>query len=182
VTPEISSRKDDCSCLTGHNSRNASNSRNESNNRTANRVGTEAKVGMLAKVGKATARKEASYSWKSLTAEMTAAAGIIGTSWMSTAVGPPELDRRKVGIITSREDNNIRRGHQQQQQELTTITLGTTAETTGISQTSTVEGRPATAEMPDSRAASNSTIASAGAPTSQYRVAAINPEFFSSFF
>jgi hypothetical protein len=94
---------------------------------------------------------------------MKAAAGIIGTSWMSTAVGPPESDSRKVGIITSREDNNIRQGHQQQQQELTTITLGTTAETTGISQTSTVEGRPATAEMPDSRAASNSTSISRGA-------------------
>jgi hypothetical protein len=96
---------------------------------------------------------------------MTAAAGIIGTSWMSTAVGPPESDSRKVGImtITSREDNNIRQGHQQQQQELTTITLGTTAETTGISQTSTVEGRPATAEIPDSRAASNSTSISRGA-------------------
>jgi hypothetical protein len=52
VTPEISSRKDDSNCLTGHNGRNASNSRNESNNRTANRVGTEAKVGMLAKVVK----------------------------------------------------------------------------------------------------------------------------------
>jgi hypothetical protein len=96
------------------------------------------------KSSEATARKEVRYSWKSLTAEMTAAEGIIGTSWMSTAVGPPESDSRKVGIITSIEDNNIRQGHQQQQQELTTITLGTTAETTGISQTSTVEGRPAT--------------------------------------
>jgi hypothetical protein len=35
-----------------------------------------------------------------LTAEITAAAGTIGTSWMSTIVGPPDLDSRKVGNST----------------------------------------------------------------------------------
>jgi hypothetical protein len=39
--------------------------------------------------------------------------------------------------------------NQQQQQELTTRTLAREAQTTGTSQMSTVEGRPATAEMPE---------------------------------
>jgi hypothetical protein len=64
---------------------------------------------------------------------MTAAAGTIATSWMSTAAGMPESDSRKVSNIG--EGSNIQQAHQQQQQELTTRTVATAAETIGISQT-----------------------------------------------
>jgi hypothetical protein len=46
-----------------------------------------------------------------ITSEMTAAAGTIGTSWMST--GPPESDIMK---FNSREDSSIHQGEQQHQQ------------------------------------------------------------------
>jgi hypothetical protein len=88
---------------------------------------------------------------------------------ISISVGPPESDSRKVGIITSREDNNIRQGHQQQQQELTTITLGTTAETTGITdfnnrrETRNMQEKCQIVELPAT------VLASAGAPTSDRR-------------
>ncbi len=59
---------------------------------------------------------------------MTAVAGTIGTSWMSTAGS----DRKVSKII---EDRNTQQGHQQQQQELAT--------------TSSAEGRPATKGMPE---------------------------------
>jgi hypothetical protein len=65
---------------------------------------------------------------------------------MPTAAGAPESDRRRG--TNSREDNIIQQGHQEQQQELTTRTLATAAETIATSQTSTAEGRPAIAEMP----------------------------------
>ncbi len=53
-----------------------------------------------------------------LTAEITAAAGTIGTSWMSTIVGPQDLDSRKVGnsavektAILSRDTATALGGH-----------------------------------------------------------------------
>jgi hypothetical protein len=49
---------------------------------------------------------------------MTAAAGIVGTSWMLMAAGNPESYSRKVS--NGREASNIQQGCQQQQQELTT--------------------------------------------------------------
>jgi hypothetical protein len=64
---------------------------------------------------------------------MTAAAGKIATSWMSTAAGLPKSDSRKVSNIG--EDNNFQQGHQQQQQDITIRTLATAAETIGTSQT-----------------------------------------------
>jgi hypothetical protein len=94
-----------------------------------------------------------------LKSELTAP-GTIGTSWMSTAAGPPELDIRTVSNIG--EDSDIQQGYQQQQQQLTTRTLATAAETIGTSQTSTAEGRPAVAEMPEI------VLTSAGTPTAQY--------------
>ncbi len=48
-----------------------------------------AKAGMLAKVVKAACR-EANYSRDTVKTKMTAAARTIRTSWMSSAVGPPE--------------------------------------------------------------------------------------------
>jgi hypothetical protein len=96
VTPATSNSKDDSNSVTDNNGRNASYSRNASNNRTANTVETEAKkkVGMLAKVVKQ------QHAGTLLTSEMTAAAETIGTSWMSTAAGPPESDSRKVSNST----------------------------------------------------------------------------------
>jgi hypothetical protein len=52
---------------------------------------------MLEKVVKpALTCREANYSRDTVKPEMTAAAGTIETSWMSTAAGPPESDSRKV--------------------------------------------------------------------------------------
>jgi hypothetical protein len=48
-----------------------------------------------------------------------------------------------------RETSNIQKGDQKQQQELTTRSLATAAETIGITQTTTTKGRPATAGMPE---------------------------------
>ncbi len=87
----------------------------------------------------------------------------IGTSWMSTAAGPPELDIGTVSNIG--EDSDIQQGHQQQQQQLTTRTLATAAETTGTSQTSTAEGRLAIAEMPEIVEMPTTVLTSAGTPT-----------------
>ncbi len=42
---------------------------------------------------------------------MTAAAGTIGTSWMSTASELTQSDSRKVRKENSGEDNNIQLGH-----------------------------------------------------------------------
>jgi hypothetical protein len=47
----------------------------------------------------ATACREANYSWDIVKSEMTAAAGTIGTAWMSSAVGPPELTVEKSATI-----------------------------------------------------------------------------------
>jgi hypothetical protein len=63
---------------------------NESNNRT----GTPAIVGMLSKVVNQQHAGRPTTARTMLTSEMTAAAGTIGTSWLSTAAGPP--DSRKV--------------------------------------------------------------------------------------
>ncbi len=52
---------------------------------------------MFAKVVKQQHGGRPSTAETALTAEMTVAAGTIGTSWMSTAVGLPESDSRKVG-------------------------------------------------------------------------------------
>ncbi len=65
---------------------------------------------------------------------------------MSTAVRPPESDSGKASNI---REASIIQGRQQQQQESTTRTLSTAAEIIGTSQTSTAEGRPATARMPE---------------------------------
>ncbi len=54
---------------------------------------------------------------------MTAAAGTVGTSWMSTAARLPESDNRKV--CNRRDAGNIQQGRQQQDLELTTRTLAT---------------------------------------------------------
>jgi hypothetical protein len=72
--------------VTAHNSRNESNIRNEINNRTAIIVGTPATAGMHAEVVKRPTTAETP-----IISEMTAASGTIlwGTSWMSTAAGPP---------------------------------------------------------------------------------------------
>ncbi len=95
--------------MTAHNSGKTRNSRNESSNRTANTVWTPAKARMLAKV--VNLQKHAGRPTTAgtlLKSEMTAAAGTIGTSWMSSAVGPPD-DSRKVS--NSRGDSNIQQGH-----------------------------------------------------------------------
>ncbi len=84
---------------------------------------------MLLVVNPATECREASSSRDPLTSEMTTAAGTLGTSWMSTAVRPPESDSKKAS--NNREDSNIQQGHQQQQQESTARTLATSAETIG---------------------------------------------------
>jgi hypothetical protein len=107
--------------MTVHNSRNESNRRNESNNRTPKTVGTQAKAVMLAKVVKQ--QHEANLSR-----------------------APVKISRKFSNI---REDIIIQQGHLQQQQEFTTRTSATASETIGTSQTSTAEGRPATAEMPE---------------------------------
>jgi hypothetical protein len=107
------------------NSNDSSNSRDERNSRNAttpgthnnnsnNTVVTPAIEGMLAKVMKpALTCREANYSRDTFKPEMTAAAGTIETSWMSTAAGPPESDRRKVS--NNSEASNIQQGCQQQQ-------------------------------------------------------------------
>ncbi len=71
VVPSTSNNKDDSNIMTAYNSRNASHSRNKSN-RAANTVWMPEEVGMLLK------------------SDMTAAAGTTASSWMSSAVGPPE--------------------------------------------------------------------------------------------
>jgi hypothetical protein len=115
LTPAICNRKDDGNIRTTHNSRNASNIRNESNNRFTNKIWMLAKAGMLAKVVKLeTACREAK---KLLKSEMTAAAGTIGTSWMSTAEGPPEQRVRKSTTVEktatfSRDTSNSSRSSQ----------------------------------------------------------------------
>ncbi len=83
---------------------------------------------------------------------MTAVAGTIGTSWMSTAAGSPESDRKVRNIIA---DRNIQQGHQQQQQELATTT------------SATAEGRSATKGMPEIVEMPTTVLASAGTPTAQ---------------
>ena len=65
--PATSNSMDDSNIMTAQ--QDASNSRDESNNRTANTVWMPEKAGMLLK------------------SEMTAAAGTIASSWMSSAVG-----------------------------------------------------------------------------------------------
>jgi hypothetical protein len=76
----------------------------------------------------------------------------------------------KVGNSTySRKYSNIQQGHQQQQQELTIRTFETAAETIGTSQTSTAEGSPSTAEMPEIVELPATVLASVGMPTAQYR-------------
>ncbi len=74
---------------------------------------------MLAKVVKHQRGERPATAGTVLTAEMTVAAGTIGTSWMSTAVGPPESDSRKVGnstaektAIFSRDTSNSSRSSQ----------------------------------------------------------------------
>ncbi len=86
--------------MTAHNNRNESNSRNEINNRTANTVGMEAKVGLLAKVVKQQRGGRPATAGTVLTAEMTTAAGKIGTSWITTAVGLPESDSRNIILFS----------------------------------------------------------------------------------
>jgi hypothetical protein len=44
---------------------------------------------------------------------MTTVAGTIGTSWMSTAAGPPESDSIESQQQYGREDSIIEQGHQQ---------------------------------------------------------------------
>jgi hypothetical protein len=92
VAPSISNCKNDSNSMTTQNSRNASISRNESNDRKANAVGKPAKAGMIAKVVKTTRAGRPTTAGTLLTSEMTAAAGILGTSWMSTAAEAPESD------------------------------------------------------------------------------------------
>jgi hypothetical protein len=56
---------------------------------------------MLSKVGKpATACREANYNRDTIDIRSEAAAGKIGTSWMSTAAGPPELGSRTPTIMS----------------------------------------------------------------------------------
>jgi hypothetical protein len=54
--------------------------------------------------------REANYTGILLTSEMTAAAGTIGTSLMSTAAGPPELDNRNITDVNSRMEIRNGRG------------------------------------------------------------------------
>jgi hypothetical protein len=93
VTPATSNSKDDSNGVTALNSSNSSNSRNESNNRTAKTLGTEAKSGD-AKSSEATACKEDNYSRDTVNIRNDSSRDK-GTSWMSTAAGPPKSDRRK---------------------------------------------------------------------------------------
>jgi hypothetical protein len=72
VAPATSNCKDDSKNMTAHNIRNASNSMNERDNRAANTVWMETRAGMLVK------------------SEKKAAAGTTASSWMSSAVGPPD--------------------------------------------------------------------------------------------
>jgi hypothetical protein len=89
VASATSNSKDDSNIMTAHNSKNASNSRKRSYNRTTNTVWMPAKAGMLLK------------------SEMTAAAGKIALSWMSSLIS------NRTARIDSREDSNIQQGHQQ---------------------------------------------------------------------
>jgi hypothetical protein len=73
---------------------------------------------MLAKVVKQKRGERPATAGTVLTAEMTVVAAI-GTSWMSTPVGPPESDSRKVGnstvektAIFSRDTSNGSRSSQ----------------------------------------------------------------------
>jgi hypothetical protein len=74
---------------------------------------------MLLVVNPATVCREANSSRDQLTSEMTTEAGTIGTSWMSTAVRPPESDGVKASNI---REASIIQERQQQQQESTTRT------------------------------------------------------------
>jgi hypothetical protein len=56
------------------------------------------------------------------------------------------------------------------QQQLTTRILATAAETIGTTQTSTAEGRPATAEMQEIIEMSTTILTSAGTPTAKYEL------------
>jgi hypothetical protein len=103
VTLATSNSKDDTNIKTAHNSRNG-NSWKESYNRAINTIWTPAKAEMLAKLP-ATACTEASYTRDTVKLEMTAAAVTIRTSWMSSAVGPPE---QTVGTSDSRQTEDRR--------------------------------------------------------------------------
>jgi len=83
---------------------------------------------MLLVVNPATVCREANFIRDLLTSEMKKAAGTIGTSWMSTAVRPPESDSRKA---SNNREASIIQGGQQQQQESTTRTKATSVETIG---------------------------------------------------
>jgi hypothetical protein len=96
VVPATSYNKNDSNIMTAHNIRNASNSRNDSYNRTANTVWMTSKAEMLLK------------------SEMTAAAGTTASSWMSSAVGPPEQTVEKpakFGRDTSNSTRSSQRDH-----------------------------------------------------------------------
>jgi hypothetical protein len=74
---------------------------NESNNRITNTAWTPSTAGMLSKVGKpAKACREANYSRDTINIRSEAVAEKIGTSGMSTAAGPPELDSRTPTIMS----------------------------------------------------------------------------------
>ncbi len=63
------------------------------------------------------------------------------SSWISSAVGPPEQTVEKTGTFcrdTSNSSRNSQLAHS-----------ATAAETIGTSQTSTARGRPATARLPE---------------------------------
>ncbi len=90
---------------------------------------------------------------------MTAVAGTIGTSWMSTAAGSTESDSRKVS--NSREDSNIPQGHQQKQHELATTTLATSRRQQQKGDPQQKGCQKYVVEMP------TTVLASAGTPTAQ---------------
>jgi hypothetical protein len=93
VMPATSNSKDDSNIMTTK-SRNASNSRNITTTGQPTQYGRQqkqgclqAKVGILEKLVKpATACREASFSRDIVKIRETAAAGTIGTSWMSSVV------------------------------------------------------------------------------------------------
>jgi hypothetical protein len=167
VTPATSDIEDNFNSMNARNSRKASNSKNESNNRTANAVGMPAKAGTLTKLVKpVTACREANYSRDTIKSEMTGTAGTIRTSWMSTATGPSE----SVGKPATCSSNvsNIRTAAAAGTLNWNIVTVGwTPAETIGLSETKTAEGRPAIAGMPATEGTLTTVLLSAVTPTAE---------------
>jgi hypothetical protein len=103
---------------------------------------------MFAKVVKQQHAGRPTTAWTLLTSKMTAEEGTIGTSWMSREAGLPESDNRRVSNSTA-EKTAIFSRNTSSSSKNSPRTFATIAETIGTSQTSTAEGSPTTAGMPE---------------------------------